>query len=112
MRSGCLLVLLSCGEIAHVFVLTVRLPTCLFLHLRVAKAAGLVTPPPRFAACTSRELEPLAPLLAAGDAAARGPASAAHRPLAARCLHRGRRAARRGRPRWPGGGVARSTEAD
>ena len=54
MRSGCLLVLLSCGEIAHVFVLTVRLPTCLFLHLRVAKAAGLVTPPPRFAACTSR----------------------------------------------------------
>ena len=50
MRSGCLLVLLSCGEIAHVFVLTVRLPTCLFLHLRVAKAAGLVTPPPRFAA--------------------------------------------------------------
>ena len=46
MRSGCLLVLLSCGEIAHVFVLTVRLRTCLFLHLRVAKAAGLVTPPP------------------------------------------------------------------
>ena len=41
---------------------------------RGQSCAGLVTPPPRFAACTSRELEPLAPLLAAGDAAARGPA--------------------------------------